>query len=59
MVIKQDWTPAQTDALMRDIPTVAKLRRRLKLVLDAADKMTTACSTCHDLYREKTPRCMP
>jgi cytochrome c556 len=28
-------------------------------VLDAADKMTTACSTCHDLYREKTPRCMP
>jgi len=28
----------QFDALMRDIPTVAKLRRRLKLVLDAADK---------------------
>jgi hypothetical protein len=26
-------------------------------VLDAADKMTTACSTCHDPYREKTPRC--
>jgi hypothetical protein len=28
-------------------------------VLDAADKMTTACSTCHDPYREKTPRCTP
>lgn len=26
-------------------------------VLDAADKITTACSTCHDKYREKTPRC--
>jgi hypothetical protein len=28
-------------------------------VLDAADKITTACSTCHDKYREKTPRCTP
>jgi len=27
------------------------------MVLDAADKITTACSTCHDKYREKTPRC--
>jgi hypothetical protein len=27
-------------------------------VLDAADKITTACSTCHDKYREKTPRCV-
>jgi hypothetical protein len=26
-------------------------------VLDAADKITTACSTCHDKYREKSPRC--
>jgi hypothetical protein len=26
-------------------------------VLDAAEKVTTACSTCHDPYREKTPRC--
>jgi hypothetical protein len=26
-------------------------------VLDASDKITTACSTCHDKYREKTPRC--
>jgi len=26
-------------------------------VLDAAEKITTACSTCHDPYREKTPRC--
>lgn len=26
-------------------------------VLDAAEKITTACSTCHDAYREKTPRC--
>jgi len=28
-------------------------------VLDAAEKITTACSTCHDPYREKTPRCSP
>ena len=28
-------------------------------VLDAADKVVTACSTCHDMYREKTPRCTP
>ena len=28
-------------------------------VLDAADKVVTACSTCHDNYREKTPRCTP
>jgi hypothetical protein len=26
-------------------------------VLDAAEKITTACSTCHDPFREKTPRC--
>jgi hypothetical protein len=28
-------------------------------VVDAAEKVTTACSTCHDPYREKTPRCTP
>jgi hypothetical protein len=28
-------------------------------VLDAADKIVTACSTCHDQYREKNPRCTP
>jgi hypothetical protein len=28
-------------------------------VLDAADKVVTACSTCHDMYREKEPRCTP
>ena len=28
-------------------------------VLDAADKVVTACSTCHDKYRENTPRCTP
>ena len=28
-------------------------------VLDAADKIVTACSTCHDVYREKSPRCTP
>jgi cytochrome c553 len=27
-------------------------------VLDASDKVTEACSTCHDKYREKTPRCV-
>jgi hypothetical protein len=24
-------------------------------ILDAADKVSTACSNCHDVYREKTP----
>jgi len=28
-------------------------------VVDAAEKVTTACSTCHDPFREKTPRCTP
>jgi cytochrome c553 len=28
-------------------------------VLDAADKIVTACATCHDKYREPTPRCTP
>jgi hypothetical protein len=27
-------------------------------VLDASDKVAEACSTCHDKYREKTPRCV-
>jgi hypothetical protein len=27
-------------------------------VLDAADKMTTACSTCHEKFREKKTRCV-
>jgi hypothetical protein len=27
-------------------------------ILDAADKMTTACGTCHDAYREVAPRCV-
>ena len=27
-------------------------------VLDASDKITEACSACHDKYREKTPRCL-
>lgn len=28
-------------------------------ILDAADKMVTACSTCHDKFRENEPRCTP
>jgi hypothetical protein len=28
-------------------------------VLEAADKVSTACSTCHDAFREKEPRCTP
>jgi cytochrome c556 len=27
-------------------------------ILDAADKMTTACATCHDKFREKKTRCV-
>ena len=27
-------------------------------ILDAADQITTACSNCHDKYREVTTRCM-
>jgi hypothetical protein len=33
--------------------------KNMDQMLDAADKMTTACSTCHEPYREKTPRCTP
>ena len=28
-------------------------------VLDAAEKVVTSCSTCHDQYREKPSRCTP
>jgi hypothetical protein len=28
-------------------------------VLEAADKVSTSCSTCHDVFREKDPRCTP
>ena len=28
-------------------------------VLEAADKVVTSCSTCHDQYREKPSRCTP
>jgi hypothetical protein len=28
-------------------------------VLEAADKVSTACSSCHDAFREKEPRCTP
>ncbi len=28
-------------------------------IVDASDQVATACSTCHDVYREKTPRCTP
>jgi hypothetical protein len=27
-------------------------------VLDASDKVSEACATCHDKFREKTPRCI-
>ena len=27
-------------------------------ILEATDAISTACSTCHDKYREKTPRCV-
>jgi hypothetical protein len=36
----------------------AAQKKNQDAVLDAADKMTTACATCHDKYREKTPRCV-
>jgi hypothetical protein len=31
--------------------------KNMDKILDAADTMTTACSNCHDRYREKSPRC--
>ena len=31
--------------------------KNMDQIVDAAEKVTTACSTCHDPYREKTPRC--
>lgn len=27
-------------------------------ILEATDQISAACSTCHDKYREKTPRCV-
>lgn len=27
-------------------------------ILEATDQVSAACSTCHDKYREKTPRCV-
>jgi len=27
-------------------------------ILDATDQISAACATCHDQYREKTPRCV-
>lgn len=39
------------------VATKAAQAKNQDQVLDAADKITTACSTCHDKYREKTPRC--
>jgi len=29
--------------------------KNMDMVVDAADKVTTACMNCHDVYREKTP----
>jgi hypothetical protein len=29
--------------------------KNIDMVVDAADKVTTACMNCHDVYREKTP----
>lgn len=40
-----------------DAAYAAAQKKDQDAVLDAADKITTACATCHDKYREKTPRC--
>ena len=37
----------------------AALAKNQDQMVDAAEKVTTACSTCHDPFREKTPRCTP
>jgi hypothetical protein len=29
--------------------------KNMDMVVDAADKVTTACMNCHEVYREKTP----
>jgi hypothetical protein len=29
--------------------------KNMDMVIDAADKVTTACMNCHEVYREKTP----
>jgi hypothetical protein len=47
-------------AQLRDAGQVAYKAAQAKnqdQVVDAAEKITTACATCHDPYREKTPRC--
>jgi len=49
-------------AELRDAGSVAYKAAQAKdmdQVLDAADRITSACATCHDVYREKEPRCTP
>jgi hypothetical protein len=53
------WTQGLRDVGV--VVTKAGQSKDQDMVLDAADKMTTACANCHDKYREKEnllDRCM-
>ena len=49
--------PTQLRAAGRAAYDAAQAKSQDK-VLDASDKVTEACSTCHDKFRERTPRCV-
>ena len=52
------WTKGLSELRAAGLAGYAAAKAKdMDKVLDAADKITTACSTCHDKFREKTPRC--
>ena len=50
-----DWAKFVADLRQAGMETVkvAKAKNQ-EAIVDVADKMTSACSACHDVYREKT-----
>ena len=52
------WTKGLSELRAAGLAGYAAAKAKdMDKVLDAADKITTACATCHDKFREKTPRC--
>jgi hypothetical protein len=55
-VQNDDWIKFVADLRAAGMVTYKAGQARTEdAVLDAADKVVTACSNCHDVYREKTP----
>jgi len=52
-----DWAKFVADLRQAGMETVkvAKAKNQ-EAIVDVADKMTSACSACHDVYREKTDK---